>query len=204
MGSGYYVSAHEACACGIAEVDTRHALLYVEIAHVVVDGLRVVLYRRHFAEVVDQYLAQTGILAVLAPVGRRTVVECLLVQHYLVLAHTAQERGTNLTIANGQAILHPRILYPGMCRREIIPQAQRTDVCRARASVHLVVFGRGQHRHVACRCEDKGGVVVTHSTAAVPVGEIAALLVPVVGARCAVLDEPSRHTGAVLALLEGE
>ena len=79
----------EACAGSVGEADARHALLYVEIAHVVVDGFRVVLDGCHLAEVLDQNLAQTGVFAVLAPVGGRTVVECLLVQDDLVLQNAA-------------------------------------------------------------------------------------------------------------------
>ena len=57
---------------------------------------------------------------------------------------------------------------------------------------------------IAHEFKRKGGVVVAHRAAAVPVGQIAALLVPVVVARGAVLDEPTAHAGGVAALCKRE
>ena len=94
----------------VGEIYTTNAAFDVEESGVSVGLLRSLV--EVSAEVVHEDATEVAITSVTSHVGGRTCPNGLLIELDLVYLEAAEKAGTEMTIAQGEGILHPRIAYP--------------------------------------------------------------------------------------------
>ena len=94
----------------VGEIYATYAAFDVEESGVV--NRFVCCFVKLSAEVVHEDATEVAITSVASHVGGRTCPNGLLIELDLVYLEAAEKAGTEMTIAQGEGVFHPRIAYP--------------------------------------------------------------------------------------------
>ena len=178
-----------------------HGGLEVEGAHILLGALG----RggaEHVGEVFDDELAEVLVAGAAVVVVRRAGDECLLVELHDVLAYAAIHHGTELAVADGQGILHPRVGHGGLGDGRGVPEC---ELMLGAERVPRCYVPLGELGGMRVGVGQRGGVYEEQwivGVAGIPCPELAARAVaaPLVHARRGIgraLYLPRRGVGAV-------
>ena len=123
-----YVTDH--LACGVGEVEQAAVVLRCASRAVVESS----------ADVLGNYRAEVLVIAVVAAVvGVASAPQRLFVKLNLVLVDTSEEACAELSVSDGQAILHPDVAHASQCGGFVVPQRELILGREALDAHHLVV-----------------------------------------------------------------